>query len=99
MAGQPIASPAGVVDVIPRGFSSAVMVKTILVGGVGGNLGCDVFPDSAGYTISVREQRAEVIVERLEDIAQAVQVRLAFVGATFNRDRPDFRVIVREGEP
>jgi hypothetical protein len=45
----------------------------VLVGSVGGDLGGDVVSDALGDPIGVSEERAELLIERPEDVAQAVK--------------------------
>ena len=50
-----------------------------LVGRVGGDLGCDIFANSLRDPVGVGEQCAELFIERLEDVAQPIQLRLGLV--------------------
>jgi hypothetical protein len=53
----------------------------VLVGRVGGDLGRDVVADAFGDPVGVGEQRAELLVEGLQDVAQPVQFGLGLVAA------------------
>ena len=54
----------------------------VLVGQVGSDLGHDVVADALGHAVAVGEQRAEVVVEGFEDVAQAVPLRRGLVATT-----------------
>jgi hypothetical protein len=77
--------PRGVRGVLPR----------VLVCGVGRNLGRDVVADAPGDPIRVREQGAELVVERLEDVAQLIELRLRLAPTSVGRNGLDFGVRVR----
>ena len=70
----------------------------ILVGRVGSNLGRDVVSDALCDSVGVGEERAEVLVERLEDVAQAVELRLRLVAVSIRRYRLNLRVLVLQGD-
>lgn len=70
----------------------------VLVCRVGGHFRGDVFPDTAGHSVGVAEERAKVFVERLQNVAQAVEFRLGFAPAAFDRHRTNLRVVIGEGD-
>src|ERR1035438_6010526 len=79
--------------VLDAGGVRCVLLR-IPIGLVGGNLGRNVIPDAAGHAVGVGEQRAEMVVKGFEDVAQAVELRLALVAAAFHRHRSRFPAII-----
>ena len=60
----------------------------VLVCLIGGDFGGDVVSDALRYPVGVGEQGAELLIERLEDIAQAVDLGLGSVSGCIGRHRP-----------
>ena len=65
------------------------VVPGVLEGLVGGHLRRDVVADALGHAVGVGEQRAEVVVESLEDIAQPIQLGLGLAPAALGGHRRD----------
>ena len=68
------------------------VVPGVLEGLVGGHLRRDVVPDALSHAVGVGEQGAEVVVESLEDVAQAVQLGLGLAPTAVGRNRRDLGI-------
>ena len=70
------------------------VLPSILVSGVGGNLRRDVVANSLRDPVAIGEKRSELIIERLKDVAQAIQLGFRLMTTGLGRDRFDFSALV-----
>src|ERR1039457_4404626 len=54
------------------------ILPSILVGGVSGNLRGNIVSDALRDAVGVGEERSEMLIESLNDVAQVIQLWLAF---------------------
>ena len=66
----------------------------VLIGRIGSDLGRNVFTDALGHAVAIGKQGAEVVVEGLQNLAQAVQLGLPLVAAAFHRYGFDLGIAV-----
>jgi hypothetical protein len=80
-------------------FNAGVLLVRIahgvLVGFVGSHLHRDFLADDLADFVGVFPlDIAELVIERLDDVAQAIQLRLGFAAAAAGGNRLDFRILV-----
>jgi hypothetical protein len=70
----------------------------VLKRGIRRDLGGDVVTDALDDPISVTEQGSEVLVERLQNVAQSIQFRFVLEAAAIHGRGGDFGFGVRKGQ-
>lgn len=82
----------------PGGFL-VVVLHGVLVGGIRRYLGRDLLGDNLADLVAVFPiDVAELVVERLDDVAQLVQLRFRFAATATGRHRSDFGILIRKAD-
>ena len=63
-----------------------------------GDLRRNVVADALSDPVGVSEQRAELLIERLQDVAQAIELGLGLVAASIRRHRLDLGICIRQSD-
>lgn len=70
----------------------------VAVGGIGGHLGGDVIANALGDPVGVGEQRAELLVEGVEDVAEAVQLGFGPASGRVSRNGLNLGLLVCQSD-